>query len=166
MRAEQPRIEPDASDPFAHEACILACRHTTAAMPTAREQKLARLLARRSQVVLDRLPGLFGQLELDRPSRLPLPDGSAFDRVAGRRNALDLEGHHVATAQLAVDRQIEHGEVSGATLDHHSSPDRPDVLRAEWGLGSDQLALVPGRAGMIPQRERFILRHGSYSSVA
>jgi hypothetical protein len=36
-------------------------------------------------------------------------------RVAIRRHVLDLEGDHVAGAQLAVDRQIEHGEVSGAT---------------------------------------------------
>jgi hypothetical protein len=34
----------------------------------------------------------------------------------------------VATTKLAVDRQIEHGEVASATFDLKRLPDRPDVL--------------------------------------
>src|SRR5262249_18162728 len=105
MRAEQPWIEPDAANPFRDNAGVVACRHATATVSVAREGKLAGLLARRSQVVFERLPGLFCQLELDWPSRLPLPDRRTRDRVANRRHIFDLEGHHVAAAEFAVDRQ-------------------------------------------------------------
>src|SRR5262252_19471 len=94
----------------------------------AREQKVAGLLACRLEIVVDGLPRLIRQLELDRSARLPLADRRAVDRVAVRRNVLDLDGDNVAAAQLAVDRQIEHGEVSGAALDHQSGPNGPDVL--------------------------------------
>src|SRR5262249_62155077 len=57
---------------------------------TAREQKFAGLFARISQVVIDGLTGLVGQLELDFPSRLPLPDHCAVDRVAVGRYVLNL----------------------------------------------------------------------------
>src|SRR5262245_6300227 len=118
MRPEQPRIEPDAADPFGYKPRVLACRHAATDVSAARKQKFAGLLARRPQIILDRLPGLFGQLELDRPPRLALPDGRPLDRVPGRGDIVDLESHHVTAAQLAVDREIEHGEVSGATLNH------------------------------------------------
>jgi hypothetical protein len=68
MRPEQPRVEPDAANPFGHEAGVLASRHAMAASSAAGEQKLAGLFAQRSQVIFDRLRGLLGQLELD-PSR-------------------------------------------------------------------------------------------------
>src|SRR5215475_15135847 len=129
-------------------------------MSAARKQKLAGLLARLPQVVFDRLPGLFGQLELDRPPRLALPDSRALDSVTGWGDILDFERHHVTTAQLAVDREIEHGEVSDATLNHQPRPDGPDVLCPQRGLGSDQLALVPGRAVKVLHQVCFILGHG------
>jgi hypothetical protein len=37
MRPEQPRIEPDATDSFADQARVLACRHTVISSPAARE---------------------------------------------------------------------------------------------------------------------------------
>jgi hypothetical protein len=49
------------------------------------------------------LPRLLGQLELDRPSGLSLPNGCLFDRVAVRRNVFDLEGHDIAAPELAID---------------------------------------------------------------
>src|SRR5262249_41831262 len=100
MRSEQPRIEPDAADPLGYKARVLAGRHATATVSAAREQKLAGLLAGRSQVVFDRLPGLLGQLEFDRPARLPLPDGRAFGRVTCGRHVLDLEGDQITTPKF------------------------------------------------------------------
>src|SRR5262249_25118734 len=102
MRAKQPRIKSNATNPFGHEAGILARGHATTTL----------------SAVFDGLPRLLSQLKLDRSTRLPLADRCAFDCVAVRRNVLDFDGHHVTAAEFAVDRQIEHGEVSGATLDH------------------------------------------------
>src|SRR5690242_20790081 len=128
MGAVDARIEADTRDPLRDEPSILACRQTTADCAPAREQKVAGLLACLLEIVVDRLTCLVCQLELDRAACLPLADRRAVDRIAVRRNILDLDGDNVAAAQFAVDRQIEHGEVSGAALDHQSGPDGPDVL--------------------------------------
>jgi len=56
----------------------------------------------------------------------------------------DLQPDKIAAAQLAVDRQVEHGQLSGAVLDLQANPDGPDFLQLEWRLWADQLALVPG----------------------
>src|SRR5215469_8475716 len=82
MRPEQLRIQANAADPFLHQTRVLACGHKTPAVSPAREQKIAGLLAWRSQVVFDGLPGLFTQLELDRLSRFPLSNRRALHRVA------------------------------------------------------------------------------------
>src|SRR5437762_3354650 len=37
MRPEQPRIEPDAANPFGDQTRVLACRHTAIRSPAARE---------------------------------------------------------------------------------------------------------------------------------
>src|SRR5262245_19683425 len=86
MRPEQPRIEPDAANPFADQARVLACRHTAISSPAAREKKLAGLLTRCSQVVVDGLTGLVGQLEFDWPPCLFLPNHCSVDCVAIRSN--------------------------------------------------------------------------------
>jgi hypothetical protein len=89
------------------------------------KRPLCRLLVNRKSpgflpdaVVFDGLPGLFTQLELDRLSRFPLSNRRALHRVAIWCHVLDLESHHVAAAQLAVDGQIEHGKVPDAAVDH------------------------------------------------
>jgi len=37
MRTEQPRIEPNAANPFSDQARVLACRHAAVTLPAARE---------------------------------------------------------------------------------------------------------------------------------
>src|SRR5689334_17865094 len=93
-----------------------------------REQKVAWLLACHLEIVVDGLTCLVCQLELDRAARLLLAGRRAVDRIAVWRDILDLDGDNVAAAQFAVDRQIEHGEVSSAALDHQPGPNGPDVL--------------------------------------
>jgi hypothetical protein len=51
---------------------------------------------------------LFGHLEPHRHAGLFLAHRCALDGVAVRRNILHLESDNIATAQLAVDRKIEH----------------------------------------------------------
>src|SRR6202048_2490106 len=52
----------------------------------------------------------------------------------------------VTATQLAVDRQIEHGEVPSAPFDLEFRPNRPDVFGAQRRLCSGHLALVPGHS--------------------
>jgi hypothetical protein len=102
----------------------------------------------------DRLAGLFAQFESDWPSRLLLPNRCAVGGVSARSDILDLDCGDVTATQLAVDRQIEHGEVPSAPFDLEFRPNRPDVFGAQRRLCSGHLALVPrhslnGRGGRI-----------------
>ena len=98
MRAEKLRIKSDAGDPFRDKPRVLACRHAAALIAAAREQKFVRRFTQRSQVAVDGFTGLLCQLKFYRPSRLPLPNRCTVNRVAVRRNVLNLEGHHIAAA--------------------------------------------------------------------
>jgi hypothetical protein len=63
------------------------------------------------QEVVNRLPGLIRQFELDGSPRHLLPDGRTIDRIAIRSDIFDPQGDDVATTQLAVDRKVEKGKV-------------------------------------------------------
>jgi hypothetical protein len=39
------------------------------------------------------------------------------ERISVRRNVFHLYGDDIAAAQLAIDGQIEHGQVAGSALD-------------------------------------------------
>ena len=66
MCAEQGRIQANASDPLREQARILAGREAATWTPTAGEQEIAGVLAVGLEVIIDRLAGLLGDLELDR----------------------------------------------------------------------------------------------------
>jgi hypothetical protein len=57
------------------------------------------------------LTGLLGQLEPDRPARLPLTDRCAIDGLPVRSNVLHFQTNHIAAPQFAVDGQ-EHGQLA------------------------------------------------------
>jgi hypothetical protein len=69
------------------------------------------------------LTGLFAQLESDRPACFLLSDRCAIRRVSAGSDILDADGDDVAAAKLAVDRQVEHGEVASPAFDLELRPD-------------------------------------------
>jgi len=77
------------------------------------------------------------------PSLL-LPNRRPIDGVSPRCDIVHLEGNDITSAQLAIDSQVEHRQVSDATLDLQSRPYRPDVFRSERRLRTNQLSFVPG----------------------
>jgi hypothetical protein len=90
---------------------------------SADKQVLAGLLACEPDVVVNRLTGQLGQLEPNRSTGLLLPHSGSVGGVAVRSNVLDLDGHDIATAWLAVDGQVEHGEVARSPIDLQPRPD-------------------------------------------
>src|SRR5579871_6620723 len=88
-----------------------------------------------------RLPSLIAQFKPDCPARLLLPDGCSIRRVTARGNIIDPDRNDIAATELAVDRQIEHGQVAGAAFDLEFCPDGPDVFGPQWWLRSSQLPL-------------------------
>ena len=141
MRTKRGGIEPDAAGPIGDQTCILTRRHALPWPPVPAEQEFARFLAGGPQVVVDGLPGLLGDFEPDRNARLFLPDGGAIDGVSMGRDVVDLESHDIAPAQLAVDGEIEHRQVSGSSLDLQLGPDRPNMLRSQRAFAPINLPL-------------------------
>lgn len=130
-------IHPDTSRAY--------CRvcHAPIAVTTACEQELAGLLTGGLDVLIDRLPGLFGQLEPDGMSGFPLADGGTINGDPVRSHILNLEADDIAASELTVDGKIEHGKIACSALDLQLGPDRPDMLRSQRRFGAEQLALVP-----------------------
>src|ERR1700738_259894 len=103
---------------------------------------------------------LFAQFKSDWPSGLFLSDRCAVRRVSARSDIFDLDRDDVTAAQIAVDRQIEHGEVPSAGFDLEFSPDRPDVFRSQRRLCSGHLALIPGHSLMRRGSRIQLILHG------
>src|SRR5215467_6034624 len=138
MGAEQFGIETNAHEPIRKKSRILAGRDAPSCTTVAGEEEFTQLLSRDLQIVVDRFASLVRQLELDRTSRLLLPNRRPIDGVSPRGDIVHLKGNDITAAQLAVDGQVEHRQVSGATLYLQSRPYRPDVFRSERRLRTDQ----------------------------
>jgi hypothetical protein len=107
VRSELQRIETDAGNPLANKACVLSGGQAAVDTAPASEQELAGASASDPKMFVDGLPGLLGQFEPHRSSGLLLTNRSTIQRVAIGGHVVDADGHHVATAQLAVDGEIE-----------------------------------------------------------
>jgi hypothetical protein len=60
--------------------------------------------------------GLVGNLELHRPAGLLLNDGRAIANSSTSEHVIDPQTDEIAAPELAVDLQIEHREITFATL--------------------------------------------------
>jgi hypothetical protein len=112
MRSKEARIEPDGADPPPDQPSILAGRHGAVWLATSGEHEFTGPSPGLLQIGIGRLSRRLRQLEPDRPARFPLADGRSIDCVTVRGHIFDLQGNHITTAELAVDREIEHRELS------------------------------------------------------
>src|SRR5688500_11037300 len=60
MGAEKAGVKSNNSDPLGHQSRILACRHAVLGIATTGEQEIARSLASKLEVIINRLSSLFG----------------------------------------------------------------------------------------------------------
>src|SRR5215471_13424375 len=125
MRPKEARVEPNASNPLADQSGVLPGRDWSIAPAAAAEQELARLLIGRSDVIVDRLPGLLRHLKPNGLTGLPLAHRSAIDRVTVRSDVLDPQTDDVASAEFTVDAQIKHGQVACSPQHLEFGADRP-----------------------------------------
>jgi hypothetical protein len=103
----------------------LARCHVAVGTTSARKQELTGPFVRHLWIAIDRLAGLLAQFKSDGPSGFLLPDCCAIRRISACGDIFDPEGDDIAATKLAVDCQIEHGEVASAPLDLELCPDRP-----------------------------------------
>ena len=112
MGAKDVWVQSDARSPFGDKPSVLPCRHSTFLTATAGKQDLAGLSSGGSEIVIYSLPGLLGQFEPDRLSGLLLAHCRAINDIAARGNIFDLQSDDIAAAQLAVDGEIEHRQIT------------------------------------------------------
>ena len=116
MRPKQPRVQSNAADPLRYEARILAGRYAGVRAPTTCEQELAGPLVGGFQIIIDGLAGLLAQFKSDRPTGFLLTDRCAIRGISAGGDILDPDGDEITAAKLAVDCQIEPGEVASAAF--------------------------------------------------
>ena len=88
---------------------------------------------------------MIGEFEAHWPARLFLANCGAVERVSAGGDILDTDGHDIAAAELAVDREVEEGQIAFAVLDLKPRPDGPNLAGPQRWLWADELPLVPGR---------------------
>jgi hypothetical protein len=84
-----------------------------------------------------------GDLELHWALGLVLHDDGAARQLIAVTHVSDLERDEVAAAKLAVDAQIEEGQLTHTVFHLKPNPERPDILELERGFLADDPALVP-----------------------
>ena len=83
---------------------------------TAGEQELGGPFAGGRWIVVDRLTGLLAQFKSNGPTGFLLPDRCGICRVSAGGDILDPDSDGITATKLAVDCQVEHGEVVGASF--------------------------------------------------
>ena len=146
VRPEQARVQADHRRPSGDEPCILPRGEAPLFAPATAEEEAARPSFREAKILVHGLAGLFGDLEADRTPGFLLPHGGSLHGVAMRRNVLDLQAHHIATAELAVDGEIEQSKVAHLALHLQPGANGPDVLGLQGRFRANELAFVPRSA--------------------
>ena len=80
----------------------------------------------------NRLPGVFGNLELDRLMSLLLHDYRAGLHLAAVGDIGNPQFEQITASELAVYRQIEQRQVTGLSGQLEASSDRPDLGELQW----------------------------------
>jgi len=97
--------------------------HTAVGATTPCEQELAGPFAGGPEIVIDCMADLLAQFKSDRPSSFLLSNCRAICRVPTGSDILHPHGDDITATKLAVDCQIEHGEVANAAFDLELCPD-------------------------------------------
>ena len=87
---------------------------------------------------------LFGDFKPHRLTGLLLTDRGTLNRVSV---CLNPQSDDIATAQLAIDGEIEKRQIALAIGHLKLGTDRPDVLRRQRWFSASQLAFVPRDIG-------------------
>ena len=108
---------------------ILSRREVRLLPEAAREEVLSVTPGEVRKPVVNRCPGLLGDLELDRPTCLLLNDHGTVSNPAAGTDIIDLQLHKIAAPQLSIDREIEEGEVALSMRELRPHPNCANVLR-------------------------------------
>src|SRR5262245_36907494 len=145
MRRVLERVETDAADPIRYEPGVLTRSEMLIGAAATRKQVLPRFAVTDPEVVVQRLSRDLCQFEPDWPARLSLPDVGAIDCVAVGCHVIDAQRDEIAAPQLAVDGEVEQGQVAPSPVQLQLRADQPHVPWPQRRLRARELALVPSR---------------------
>ena len=111
-------------------------------MQPTREQVILRLEPGLLDPRLQGFPCRLRDLKLHGALRLVLHDDRSCRRSVSMAHVADPEGDEIASAQLAVDAEVEEREFADPTIHLQADAQRPDVFYLEGGFLPDDLALV------------------------
>ncbi len=134
-------------EPGRQQASVLARRHEPPSIDPAQEQGLALMQVLLLQWASHNLVSLLHDLELNGPAGLPLHDSGSGPHPPIQGHIVDPERDQVTGAQLAVESEVEQGQIPDAMSDLEPDPNGPDFFDFESRLGSNQLAPVPSVGG-------------------
>src|ERR1700720_4373866 len=92
----------DAAYPVADETRILPDREAPVWLTLRGKQKISSLPVRHMEVIIDRLPGLFGDFKPYGPTGLLLADRRPINGVSVRGNVLNSESNEIASDRIAA----------------------------------------------------------------
>jgi hypothetical protein len=82
-----------------------------------------------------------------------------------KSGSVPLRSRSGTFSKLAVDGQIEQGQIAGTFRKLSPDPNSPDLPKLEWGLRSDQAVLVPGDMADGSIGTALIAGHGMFPPV-
>ena len=106
-------------------------------MQTAGKQVRAAVQASVCNPRLNCRPRLLRDLELHGALSLLLKNNGPTRNIVAVRDISDAQFYQVACSQLAVDRQIEQGQIADSSLKLQSNSDGPDVSKPQGCLLAD-----------------------------
>ena len=118
-------LETDRSHPVPHEAGVLPCRDMSAFVKAPGPEVFGPDHQRNLKPSRDGFPRPLGDFEAHRPPGFALDDRGAALDLSGRIDVGDLQLHQVASAQLAVDGEIEERQLASPLCDLEADRDRP-----------------------------------------
>ena len=89
---------------------------------------MARRISSGPEMIIDSLTRLFGDLEPNWTTSLPLAHCCTINRIAVGRNILDPEAHYITPSQFTINREVEERDVSRVLGKLQPRSNSPDVL--------------------------------------
>jgi hypothetical protein len=113
-------------------------------MKSARKQELVSDHFRRLDPVGQSFSRVFSKFKLHRLVRLALNDGHAITDSVVPNKICNVERDQVATAQLAIDCDIEQSQIAKIARKFKACADGPNLFWQQWSLLADEATFVPG----------------------
>ena len=140
------------------EAGVLARAQVVTVIYTTRKHKIVQGAAAPLKPSQKAGAGWFKQFELHWPSGFLLHDDRAGFDVSATHKITDLDLHHVAAVQLAVDGKIEQCSVADALLVIELKSDGPNLLRLQRTFGTKLSTSIP-RTTILEARIKLRISH-------